>query len=118
MRPAKLHTQARHHIARAYFAGAKPCELAEEYGQSQAFIIATARWFEKRLMERQRKTAAMRMRQFQAMAANRAARKEVDTFRIVPLNSAEGRELGIMAVRQQGKPSMPYVSIQHRPASQ
>uniref|UniRef100_Q11LV1 Uncharacterized protein n=1 Tax=Chelativorans sp. (strain BNC1) TaxID=266779 RepID=Q11LV1_CHESB len=113
MPSAKLNPMARHAIARAYFAGARPSEIAQDWGVSLEYVLAQARWLEKRRLERQAKIAAKRLREFQHTAQIIHVSFGRSKPEIVPLKSAVGREMGIKAYQEKGKVTVPYVSIIH-----
>ena len=126
-RPKKLNPRAIHAVARAYHAGVRPSELAQDWNISPSLVIAYARKYEQRNAERASRIAAKRQREFQF-----AQTVEKRCPEIRELTSAIGRELGIRAIT--GKVvnrimlgsaplkdgtdvveiSIPYVEFQHR----
>lgn len=109
---AKLNPMARHAIARAYLAGARPSEIAADFNVSQAYVIAQAKWYEDRLQARREKTAKQKAREARTIAfPKRETRPAVAVERG---RSALARELGILIVKNaETGISLPFVAFQH-----
>lgn len=103
-----LNPMARWTIARSYFAGTKPKDLAMEWGTTSANVIMIAKRHERRQLER-----AARMRQPEPIRFYeiiRPAKKR----KIWALTSAMGRELGIVAIEKLSLGcvvSLPYIEF-------
>ncbi|MDS1138593.1 hypothetical protein [Nitratireductor indicus] len=105
-------------IAKAIYAGATVSEVSEEFNRSIGFVLEQTRKYEKKMEESRRRVMARRQRLEQRM---KQKKKEPAPLVFLPyrrvkrLKSAIGRELGILAVEERGKPTMPYVAILHGP---
>lgn len=106
----KLSPQERVAIARAIFVGASPQEVSAEHGVSVATVMSA--------VESVRRDIARSAKAIPAVPANKNTiqmpSKKKPQLTVWPLQSAVGRELGIVAVRKDREPSMPFVSILHK----
>ncbi len=105
----KLSRQETVTIARSIFVGASPQEVSAEHGVSIATVMSAA--------EKVRRQIAQKTKAIPSVPANRnivSMKPKLDTRPAVrPLQSAVGRELGILAVSVKHAPSMPYVRFLH-----
>lgn len=96
-------------IARAIFSGASHEEVSGEFGVSVRVVMSA--------VESVRRDIARSAKAIPAVPANKNTiqmpSKKKPQLTVWPLQSAVGRELGIVAVREGSEPSMPYLRILH-----
>jgi hypothetical protein len=96
-------------MARAIFVGASPQEVSVEHGVSVPTVMSA--------VEKVRRQIAQKTSAIPSVPANRniiQMEPKTETKPTVrPLQSAIGRELGILAVSVKHAPSMPYVRFLH-----
>ena len=105
----KISRSERVAMARAIFSGASHQEVSAEHGVSIATVMSAA--------EKVRRQIAQKTKAIPSVPANRnivsMKPKAASKPDVRPLQSAIGRELGILAVSVKHAPSMPYVRFLH-----
>lgn len=109
MRPPKLNHMARHAIARAYLAGARPCEIAADWNVSQAYVLRQAEWHDRKLRERREQAAVRKAKE--TVRIDLPVREK----RAAPQPPAlgEAMALNIWSVRNATGISVPHITFQH-----
>ena len=105
----KLSPEENRAIARQIFVGASYQEVSQTYGVSTSYAMAQ--------VEKLRKEIARNALPLASVDAGKKIVQEVcetkKRMTVWPLRSRVGKQLGIVAVREELNPSMPFVSILH-----